>query len=310
MTRQLPPTVSIDGRTIRRVREEKKLTQLYVAKVVGVTTDTISRWENNRYPNIKRDNALALAEALEVPVEMLLRRDEHGGDEEREPLPSGSRRRLVAGFLLVSFLLAAGFFLLVGRQAEDGGRVLAVRLLPRYAAPGSVIPVRVAIDRKLDGRGYILREHFPGGWKLIEASPPASSLDNINGTARWIVKPGEKRERIVYLLRVGAGSPDDPMAKFAGEVVIKGEADDGAARVGGKETVEVAPFLWPDQDGNHVIDDAEILAASDVFDEMKGVHLDWNFLESVWDAGSYQWLAEKKLFRPVKRSETHHQHAE
>ncbi|RMF44936.1 MAG: XRE family transcriptional regulator, partial [Deltaproteobacteria bacterium] len=73
MERNLPPTVSIDGRVIRQIREDKKLTQLYVAKVVGVTTDTISRWENNRYPSIKRDNALLLSEALEVPVETLLK---------------------------------------------------------------------------------------------------------------------------------------------------------------------------------------------------------------------------------------------
>ncbi|TYO98769.1 transcriptional regulator with XRE-family HTH domain [Geothermobacter ehrlichii] len=309
MAMQLPPTVSIDGRTIRRVREEKRLTQLYVAKVVGVTTDTISRWENNRYPNIKRDNALALAEALEVPVEMLLRRDE--GDDTEAGATGDVRRRRIAltVFLLASLLSAVGLFFLMGRQ-PDRVRILAFRLLPRYAAPGSVIPVRVAIDRKLDGRGYILREHFPRGWKLIEANPPASSLDNINGTARWIVKPGEKRERIVYLLRVVADSAVNSTVKFGGEVVIKGEAGEGEARVGGKEKVEVAPFLWPDQDGNLVIDDAEILAASDVFDEMKGVHLDWNFLESVWDAGSYRWLSKKKVFRPVKRAETYHQHPE
>jgi DNA-binding transcriptional regulator YiaG len=37
------PLVAIDGAAARRIREEKKLTQLYVASVVGVTTDTISR---------------------------------------------------------------------------------------------------------------------------------------------------------------------------------------------------------------------------------------------------------------------------
>lgn len=62
------PMVSIDGVMIRRIREEKGLTQLYVATVVGVTTDTISRWENRRYPNIKKENALKLAQALETPL--------------------------------------------------------------------------------------------------------------------------------------------------------------------------------------------------------------------------------------------------
>ena len=60
--------VNIDGARIRRIREEKGLTQLYVATVVGVTTDTISRWENRRHPNIKKENAVKLAEALETQV--------------------------------------------------------------------------------------------------------------------------------------------------------------------------------------------------------------------------------------------------
>ena len=37
--------VRLDGSAIRRIREEQKLTQFYIAKVVGVTTDTVSRWE-------------------------------------------------------------------------------------------------------------------------------------------------------------------------------------------------------------------------------------------------------------------------
>ncbi|MCX5876075.1 MAG: helix-turn-helix domain-containing protein [Deltaproteobacteria bacterium] len=62
------PMVNIDGAKIRRIREEKGLTQLYVATVVGVTTDTISRWENRRYPTIKKENAVKLAEALEAQM--------------------------------------------------------------------------------------------------------------------------------------------------------------------------------------------------------------------------------------------------
>ena len=43
MREQLPPMVCLDGTKVRTIREQQKLTQLYVAKVVGVTTDTISR---------------------------------------------------------------------------------------------------------------------------------------------------------------------------------------------------------------------------------------------------------------------------
>jgi len=69
-----PPAVAIDGNVIRRIREEKRLTQLYVAKVVGVTTDTVSRWENNSYPTIKWDNALKLAEGMEVDFTEILKK--------------------------------------------------------------------------------------------------------------------------------------------------------------------------------------------------------------------------------------------
>src|SRR5210317_924311 len=79
--------VKIDGSKVRSLRESKGLTQLYIATVVEVTTDTISRWENKRYPSIKEENALKLAEALEVTLDEIL--DEapeegHAKDKERK----------------------------------------------------------------------------------------------------------------------------------------------------------------------------------------------------------------------------------
>ncbi len=64
--------IKIDGARARHLRESQGLTQLYIATAVGVTTDTISRWENGRYSNIKRDNGVRLAEALEVSLEEIL----------------------------------------------------------------------------------------------------------------------------------------------------------------------------------------------------------------------------------------------
>ena len=67
MSEQIYPGPSqmtrIDGDKVRSLREAKGLTQLYIATVVGVTTDTISRWENKRYPSVKEENARKLAEA-------------------------------------------------------------------------------------------------------------------------------------------------------------------------------------------------------------------------------------------------------
>lgn len=66
------PMVKIDGAKIRQLRESKGLTQLFLATSVEVTTDTISRWENKRYPTIKRENGIKLAEALEVELDDIL----------------------------------------------------------------------------------------------------------------------------------------------------------------------------------------------------------------------------------------------
>ena len=72
-----PVMIRIDGSKIRQIREQKGLTQLYVATAVDVTTDTVSRWENKRYPSIKKENGQKLAEALEVELEAILETDEN-----------------------------------------------------------------------------------------------------------------------------------------------------------------------------------------------------------------------------------------
>ena len=74
MTEEILPggmvMVKIDGSKVKRLREQKGLTQLYVATAVQVTTDTISRWENKRYPSVKKENCLKLAETSELPLKI------------------------------------------------------------------------------------------------------------------------------------------------------------------------------------------------------------------------------------------------
>lgn len=303
----LPPNVSIDGTAIRRIREDKKLTQLYVAKVVGVTTDTISRWENNRYPTIKRENVIRLGEALEVPVTLILRAEEDGTEEPGfRPEDSGAsntlRRIMFWGGLTLSGLLV---FLVTRWNSFTpvAAPVTANRFLLPFAAPGSLVPVRLSLDVGEETKGYIVREHFPPGWKLIEASPPASSLDNEIGTVRWIVKPGEKRNQIAYLIQADAHAVLGGVAKFFGEVVANSDGHDSLATIGGDGSVTLAPYLWADLNGDSIISDGEMLEASDTVEDMGSVHLDWRQLESIWDAGSYGWDKQKKVFYPRKDSQ-------
>ncbi|BCR05722.1 transcriptional regulator [Desulfuromonas versatilis] len=302
MENELSPTVSLDGNAVRRIREEKKLTQLYVAKVVGVTTDTISRWENNRTPSVKRDNILRLAEALEVDIAEIL---EPAPAEEpegaAEPPAPGRRRRLSLPLLLfVAGALAVLLFALPDDPQVVEVEFPAERWLSSFAAPGSVIPVQVKLGPEAQEHGFILREHFPPGWVLIEAFPPASSLDNETGTARWIVKPSKAPPRISYLVKVPPETPLESEALFSGEVVAKAGSD-APFPVSGISRVEVQPYLWADVDGDGRVDDGEMLQASVIVEEMAGVHLDWSGLEKIWDAGSYRWEKDQHSFVPVRQ---------
>lgn len=300
MDQPSPSTVCLNGTAVRNIREEKKLTQLYVAKVVGVTTDTISRWENNRYPSIKRENALRLAEALEVPVEALLQdicEDEEPIPEERPAQRHPLRLHLT---IFLSLALLVGGYFLVRHQNLPPIHIEAQRTLFPYAAPGTVIPVEVRLGSDTDTGGFILKEHFPPGWKLIEASPPASSLDNEAGTARWIIKPGDKRRLVAYLVRVAPEAVMGSSGAFSGEVIAQADGRQRPVTVAGPDSVRVAPFLWADRNGDGVIDDGEVLQAYDTIEEMKGVHLDWDTIESIWDAGGYRLDSKNHRFAPAK----------
>lgn len=56
------------GQLIRQKRKQKKLTQTDVAKVVGVSTNTISKYERNIIENIGREKILALSKLLDIPT--------------------------------------------------------------------------------------------------------------------------------------------------------------------------------------------------------------------------------------------------
>lgn len=290
-------TVCIDATEVKRIREEAQLTQLYVSKVVGVTTDTISRWENNRYPTIRRENALKLAEALEVRLDDILLKsaaDEPG----TEILP---RKKSPFIWLFAAILLCLAIFVigsLLRQPPPPPVAVTAERILPVYAAPGSTIPVQIRLTHRTQSGGVILREYFPAGWKIIQASPPASSLDNVHGVARWIIKAGEDRDRVVYLVQVDPEAKPESEQGFQGEVVASREGSQSAIAVQGESSVKVAPVHWVDANGDGRIDDAEMLEGSFTIEDMAGVHIDFDELEDLWDAGSYKWDKRKGRFVP------------
>ena len=291
------PSVAIDGNVIRSIREEKRLTQLYVSKVVGVTTDTVSRWENNRYPTIMRDNALKLAEALEVEIEEILKQDHDPEVADSDNLPPELKNKnWIYYLLLAGVALIVLFFLFLQSSSPP---LQAKRILPVYAAPGSRILVQVELSSEVPLKGMILKETFPEGWRLLESEPVVSHLDADTGGARWIFRKPPLKMRVFYIL----GTPDalrpDSDVTIAGELIANPDGQRSVATVQSSGKMRVKPVHWADKNGDFVIDDIEILEVSDLTEEAKTLNLNWDLLDDVWEAGAYQWDEETKQFVPV-----------
>ncbi len=291
-------SVAIDGDAIRRIREESRLTQFYVAKVVGVTTDTVSRWENNRYPTIMRDNALKLAEALEVDLEEILQQDNIEVSD-RNHLEQKSKRKNWFFLLLLAGAGGLVLFFLFQINSPAAPVLQATRILPHYAAPGSHILIQIKLSAEKPLKGMILKETFPLGWRLLESEPVAAHLDSRAGVARWIFRKPLVDSRVFYLLEVPENILPDTDMSITGELIANPEGQRSAVMVQSVGTMEVRPFHWADVNGDLVIDDIEILEVSDLTDEARTLNLDWDLIEAIWETGAYLWDSEKKQFVPV-----------
>lgn len=70
------------GERLRLARAKARLTQAELAARIGTDQSTVSEWENNDGPRIRRANLLALARELATTVEWLERGE--GADQLRE----------------------------------------------------------------------------------------------------------------------------------------------------------------------------------------------------------------------------------
>lgn len=293
------PIVAIDGATIRRIREAKRLTQLYVASVVGVTTDTISRWENNRYPSVKRDNAEKLAQALEVSLEDILRREEATEEipDENQTEPPLPRRWLLPAVIL---LLAGASILGIVLFRGTAPGLKAERTLPPYSAPGQILPVQVKVERPAEGgSGFILKERIPSGWRFVSATPPVTGEAGTR-EIKWLIPAGAGAMTISYTLLSPREIPLKTAVDFGGEVVRSDEGGTRREPVGGAARVTVAGIHWADVNGDGRIDDNEIMPAYYLTEEMKGLGLDWKTIETIWTGAGYTWNGKLKTFEVVR----------
>lgn len=304
-----PPTVKLDGERIRIIREGKALTQLYVAEVVGVTVDTVSRWENNRTAAVRRDNAEALAGALEVALEEIIRAEEavspppaaeavpQALEAETPPAkPAPRRSRCLIALAIFAIAAAVGTFLWFA-ILKDGSNIAAQRTLPPYAPPGSLVPVVVKLTLG-DGKDslVVVREKLPPGWTLAGSVPPPDQGPNPDGTVKWIVEVKSGGGKVAYLAKTPAVAKESSRHAFSGEVVGAGLGG-GAKPLSGPSKIDLEYVHWADEDADFRIDDSEVLSALDRLEALKTLGLfDPRDLRSLWGAGTYAWDREKGQF--------------
>jgi len=298
-----PPSVAIDGDQIRRIREEKRLTQLYVSKVVGVTTDTVSRWENNRYPTIMRDNAINLADALEVDLEAILKKEILVEETVDDSIAKKSYLKFwLFGMLAVTVVLFASF-LFFPRTVVSVPKLIAKRILPTYAAPGFKVLVRVELDVDENLKGMILKESLPLGWNLLASEPVASHYDSDTGIVRWIFRKPQTSTTVLYLLSVPSDVEIDSDVGITGELIANPDKHRSVAVVSSVGNMIINFFHCADTNGDYIIDDLEILELYDLTEPVKNMDLGWDLVEQIWEADGYKLSIEKNKFVPVYTSQ-------
>ncbi|MHB8808907.1 MAG: helix-turn-helix domain-containing protein [Desulfobulbaceae bacterium] len=308
------PMVRIDGARVRRLREGKGLTQLYLSTVVGVTTDTISRWENRHYQSIKLDNAEKLAGALEVALAEILElpqpesesaplREEGtiapaatSAQEVIPPKPGRRRLKLLIVAAAVFALAVVGLLLYALFPRQPRGAISAQRILPPQAPPGQTFPVLIRVRSAGQGaRSLILKETLPAGSRSLQSVPAPTSVDLKDNSLKWISRTETGDSVYTYLCQVPPGAANGETLSFSGTVTRKQTLGEQEG-VTGAATLTVAPFHWADSNRDQVIDDEEILAVYDLYSEIEGLDIDRDRIDSLWAAGGYHWDEKKKKY--------------
>jgi transcriptional regulator with XRE-family HTH domain len=289
--------VKIDGSKVRSLRESKGLTQLYIATVVGVTTDTISRWENKRYPSIKEENALKLAEALEVSLEQILEKEEETAalDETSATTVSLPKKkkpiRLLLWLLPLIVVLLLPFIWYNVKQTTPI-TIFASRLLPPHIPEGQPFPVIIQVTTKQQGPfSLILKETLPEDCEPIVSAPPFTSFDKKTGSLKWISRTTGKTTTFVYLAKTldqkTDTAPEAPL-RFSGSVTLR-DKKSSETTIAGSLILPLADYHWADTNRDNRIEDKEILAAYDTFSALDTINYDWQKIDEIWSGEGYYW---------------------
>lgn len=303
-----PPMVRIDGDKVRKFRESLELTQLYLATAVGVTTDTISRWENKRYPTIKKENALKLAEALEVSLEEILEDNETESqekvmkekqqendetDEYQLPKIFTIRPLLVLALVCVVSISGAFWWSFFGHEKIN---ITAHRFLPPHVAPGLPFPVIISVENDHSGSlSLILRESVPQECTPIEADPAFTTIDEKTGDLKWIYQTDMQKITFCYLAVINPGANFEKELKFEGTVTVR-KGRGTTTPINGPNTLRSTNLHWADVNGDKKIDDEEILTVYDELGKMKDINFGIEQIEDIWSGSGYGWDEKTKKF--------------
>ena len=307
--------IRIDGAKIRQIREQKGLTQLYIATAVEVTTDTVSRWENKRYPSIKKENGIKLAQALEIDLSELMESDSEptNADTEHTPLTEDSRKedsttlpaekrffyqnatvRFGALTFLVLLLVAAIVYLRPGAEPQSPD-ITITRTVPAQFIPGRPLPVFIHITAPPGApTPIILRENLPPGTSLFASSPEASNKHKNNLSIQWLKKI-EGPSVFIYTLICDKS--------FEGSLQMEGILKLGSGNekeilISGDSITHSSLFHWADSDHDNRISDEEILMVYDLTSngDTADIGIDMDLLEEMWLGDGYLWLPAEQKF--------------
>lgn len=292
--------VKIDGSKIKRLREQQGLTQLYLATAVQVTTDTISRWENKRYPSIKKENGIKLAEALNVQLDELLEDEEAvNGDDTHATVtippstaPSGGIKtgfRKAWPFLLLSLTLfcVLAAFLWYSLSSSPDVTISAERTVPEHCIAGQPFPVMIRITGVPEDKltAIIIRENVPANAIIHKISPELSGGGMKNNMIKWLKKINDTT---IFAYVISVAGADDEKIDFYGTAAVSGNSGPPPPITGDNMT-KIGHFHWADTDNDNIISDSEILAVHDRYGEIEGIDLDIDLIENIWLGSGYKW---------------------
>lgn len=302
--------VRIDGAKIKELRESKKLTQLYLSTVVGVTTDTISRWENRHYQSIKLENAEKLAQALEVSFDEILKSEERHevelvhdeADSQKETGQTVSQLQRSKPVILAAILLIAAIsvFVLFSMFSEPQQvLVSAKRILPPHVSPGQTFPVLIRVSSINEKPvSLIIKEIIPKGTQAQKGLPDITSIDRKENSLKWIRRLDTDDTVYAYLCQAPVNISLESRLIFDGTVTLKKNVNDRQT-IEGDNSLVIAQYHWADQNRDYVIDDEEILAVYDTYSDIEELPFDRELIDSIWASSGYTWNSAKGQFVTV-----------